>query len=267
MKVSACFAICYSTLSIVWSMGWLRRQLNQIIVVVTIFTFLFFNVSSLTGLKCKFWNHLSWFNSLYLTVKINNLLFVRIVMGFGAMEVYNVYSKRSSSSFTPSELSIVVSASFTFLSVSLSCVLNNYIGLDYPFCTDDKPLLVLHSIFLGCLFMLTNIYLIRVYIGRDYHLFIYCTLMYGIVGTYLILVKTSSSEPIYWLHSYLTKTQERVGFKWYIIGGNLIQIIFRNICCWYGQLFFSPLSSSHIYSRGNRRKKHRAWFAKCFILR
>lgn len=145
-------------------------------------------------------------------MKINNVLFVRIVMGFGAMEVLNIYSKRSSSSFTPSDLSIVVSAAFTFLSLSLSCVLNNYIGLDYPFCSDEKSLLVLHSLFLGCLFITTNIYLIRVYIGREYRLFIYCILMYGITGTYLVLVKTSSSEPIYWLYSYLTQTEQRVRF-------------------------------------------------------
>ena len=162
-------------------------------------------------------------------------------MGFGAMEVFNVYSRRSSSSFSPSELAIVVSGSFTFLSMSLSCVLNNYIGLDYPFCVDDKPLLVLHSLFLGCLFIVTNIYLIRVYVGRDYHFFIYCTLLYGIVGTYLILVKTSSSEPIYWLCSYLTGTEERVSSA-VIMTNNCISLyldkidlpIFRYDCWLFG---------------------------------
>ena len=147
-----------------------------------------------------------------LTVKLNNVLFVRIVMGFGAMEVYNIYSKSSANSFTPSELSIVITASFTFLSTSLSCVLDNYIGLDYPFCSTEKSTLVLSSIFLGVLFIITNIYLIRRYIGREHHFFIYSTLIYGTVGTYLILVKTSSSEPIYWLVSYLTQTEQRVSF-------------------------------------------------------
>lgn len=134
-------------------------------------------------------------------------------MGFGAMEVYNVYSKSSSSSFSPTEVSVVITGSFTFLSMSLSCILDNYIGLEYPFCSVEKTTVILSSLCLGTLFILTNIYLIRRYMGPQNHLFIYCTLIYGIVGTYLILVKTSSSEPILWLLSYLTQTQQRVSFR------------------------------------------------------
>jgi hypothetical protein len=113
-------------------------------------------------------------------------------------------------SFSSGELGLVIQAITAFLSVSLACIFDSYIKLNYSFCGHMTSTKVLQVLSIGLTFFFVNCILIMKKFKSDLTLLVYGAFSYAIAMVYFVLLHVLGREPFGWLLESTTRTETRV---------------------------------------------------------
>lgn len=151
-----------------------------------------------------------------LEVSFNTILFVRCIAGFFAMEMIVVIPDVLPKSFSSGELGLVIQAVAAFLAVSLACIFDSYIKLNYSFCGHIISTKVLQVLAIGLAFFFVNCILIMSKFKTDLTVLVYGALAYALAMAYFVLLKILDREPFGWLLESTTRTETRVSNLLYL---------------------------------------------------
>lgn len=209
------FVMATTVLDLVWMFGMMRKTLPQILAVMLMFTWPFSKLASESDVARELRTTCDCgFDSCFAFPEVawNDILFIRIVAGFATIFSLSRLPSLMPRTFSFGELCVVMQLVIPFLSVSVSCIVSQFLRLEYSFCEHNNPTKVIRVIAVAlAVFVVVSKFIFTRFLTRRSELvaiaFVSC-----IALAYYTISRCVAMEPIHWLIRYLTRSHHRVSF-------------------------------------------------------
>lgn len=214
------FVMAVTLIDLMWMFGLIRKTVPQILAVIVMFTWPFSKLATESDVPCELTVNLfhvecktSNSQTLYpdLTVAWNEILFIRILAGFATLMSLSHLPSALPRTFSFGELCVVMQLVIPFLSISVSCIVGQYLHFDHAFCGYSNQTKVIRVIAAGLLvYVIMSKFVVSRYKARRTELLVAAFMLCAVL-TYCATYRSLSTEPIRWLIRYFTRSRSRVG--------------------------------------------------------